>query len=252
MKTHLNRLSSVTAYLLLQQTDQKRKTVKTSAKKLYAALKNRLEAKFKEQPKKYAAEHRLTDNYTRLLACYELIFGEDPDFRQFIYEELLRRFASAKSNQKENALINQLIFLSSSGRLKESWHYHYSNKQKELYINLTQCYQSYEQYKREKSLSLSQFREILKDYFSANGGFAKKTKRWYGKYYNSDHNVIHVDKPQHSYILSYKQLQRPDNQLKELFPPKDEHREVLRRMGRSEGDNGNKTDEINLAEEAPF
>jgi 5S rRNA maturation endonuclease (ribonuclease M5) len=247
MKNHLHQLSAITVSLLMGQTDQKRKTVKKESKKLFHSMRSALKTQISKTPRKYVEEHRLTDNYTRLLACYELIFGQDDDLRGFIKKELLRRFANAKSNQKENALLNQLIFLASSGRLKECWHYHYSNKQKELYVDISQCYQSYEAYRREKAVSLSQFREILKDYFEDCGGFERESKRWHGRYYNNDHNPVDVYKVQHSYILTYEQVNQPDNLLSDLFPPQDEHREKLRRLKNDET-----TEEATLVDQAPF
>jgi hypothetical protein len=248
LEKHLNQLSAVTVHLLLNQTDEKRNELKTKASKLFSAQKKALEARFQNYPKKYAPEHRLTDNYTRLLACYELIFGEDEKFRKFIRDELLQRFAAAKAGRKENVLLGQLSFLASSGRLKECWHYHYNNNQKKLYVDMNQCYQSYEKFKRDKAISLSQFREILKDYFDDCGGFVIGSPRWYGHYFDVDRNKVQVNKTQHSYIISYSQLNRPDNVLKGIFPPKDEHHEVLRRMKKTE----NKSTPENLKDEAPF
>lgn len=267
MKDNLHDLSSVTSYLLVNQTDEKRKNVKKMAQERYAAIKKALEAKIAERPKKYVVEHRLTDNYSRLLACYELIFGVDEELRQFIEDELLGRFSSARVNKREYALLNQLIFLASAGRTKESWHYHYSNKQKELYVDINQCYQSYENYKRDKAISLSQFREILKDYFQDCGGFEVGTKWWYGTYYNNDHDPVPVDKPQHSYILTYNQVNAKGNLLREMFPPKSDHRQKLRKLKKGIDEEEVKTDkngdgaetqenqkrnQFELDDEAPF
>lgn len=245
IKDNLHKLSTVTAYLLMNQTDEKRKEVKKMASRQYNSIKEALEAQMAERPKKYVAEHRLTDNYSRLLACYELIFGSDKELRQFIEAELLERFASARTNQREYALLNQMIFLASAGHIKESWHYHYNNKQKELYVNINQCYQSYEKYKRDKAISLSQFREILKDYFEDCGGFEVGTKWWYGKYYNNDHNPVVVDKAQHSYILTYAQVNESGNLLTEIFPPKDDHRQKLRRLKKGLDENIDETSHKN-------
>ncbi len=252
-RDNLDNLSSITAYLLLNQTEEKRAQVKQQAKIRKKEMERGLKEEVSKNPKKYVEEHRLTDNYTRLLACYELVFGRDDELRQFIKNELLQRFAAAKSNQKDNALLQQLIYLASSGRLKESWHYHYSNKQKELFVDINQCYQSYEKEKRDKAVSLSQFRDILKEYFAECGGFEVGTKWWHGKYYNNDHNPVNVDKPQHSYIVSYARVNRQDNLLRELFPPKDEHREKMRRMKNSGGNkSANKAQQIDLDNKAPF
>ncbi|GEM_PF-2503595 len=221
-KDNLDNLSRITAYMLLNQTDEKRKKLKEKASELYTDMKKQLDKKADEQPKKFAVEHRLTDNYTRLLACYELIFGRDPDFRKFVYEELLERFAAAKTNNKENELLQQLSYLASSGRLKEYWHYCYNDSKKELYVDLTQCYQTYEDYKRGDAMSLNQFREIMKGHFSECGGFMVSSKRWYGSYYDDSNNKQNVDKVQHSYILEYKQLLKPGSMLQDAFPPEDE------------------------------
>ncbi len=246
MGQNLNRLSAVTTYWLLNQTDKKRDAVKAKAKKMFSALKRRLEAKFDQHPKKYAPEHRLTDNYTRLLACYELVFGKDKDLRQFTEDELLKRFAAAKTDQRENKLLNQLVFLASSGRLKECWHYHYSNSQKKLYVNINQCYQTYESDKRDKAISVAQFREILQDYFNDCGGFKTDSPRWYGKYYTNQ-GPIEVNKTKHSHILTYDQVSQPENLLTDLFPPKDKHQKILRRMNQNDN-----SQQINAQEEAAF
>lgn len=247
---NLNQLSRVTSYLLLNQTDKKRKEVKQKAIEYFSKMKTALDEETAKHPRKYAVEHRLTDNYTRLLAAYELVFGEDPAFRGWIRQELLDRFAASKINQKEHALLNQLIFLASSGRIKESWHYNYNNNQKELYVDLNQCYGSYEEYKRDRAFSRNQVKEILKDYFEDCGGFQTGTVRWYGKYLDRGNNLVNVNKPQHSYILTYNQI-NGQNLLSELFPPKDEHREKLRRLDPDNSDDSQQGD-FELENEAPF
>jgi len=216
-ENNLDDLSKVTTHILVHQTDEKRKKIKDNVRQLYNTCKNKLDGVVAKDPKKYIAEHRLTDNYTRLLGCYELIFGRDEAFRDFIKTELLDRFAAAKANEKENAILNQLIFMASSGRLKNNWQYSYNDKQKELYVNEGLIYNSYEEYKRDKSVSRNQLKEILKDYFEEIGGYDVKTKRWYGKYFDRNNEPVQVDKPVHSYILTYKQV-AGSNMLKDLFP----------------------------------
>ncbi|MEX0662094.1 MAG: hypothetical protein WEA58_04095 [Balneolaceae bacterium] len=217
-ENNLDDLSRITTYVLLNQTDESRKNIKKEVKALYLLYKNKLDEEVAKNPKKYVAEHRLTDNYIRLLGCYEHIFGEDPAFRSFILDELLQRFAAAKANEKENAILNQLIYLASSGRVKESWHFHYNNNQNEVYINLSQLYEAYAEYKRDKAISNNQFKEILKDYFEECGGYDTGTKKWYGTYYDKSNSRVDVNKPMHSYVLSYKQVADSNNLLKELFP----------------------------------
>ncbi|MFH5833760.1 hypothetical protein [Halalkalibaculum sp. DA384] len=221
LKANLDNFSQITTYLLLSQTDKKRQEVKEKAEAYYRKMKTAVDREAREHPNKYNVEHRLTDNYTRILASYELVFGRDNGFRTFIYEELLSRFAAARANNKEVALLNQLAYLASSGRLKESWHYYYNDNKKELYVNLTQCYQLYEDFRRDQAIPMGQFRNILREYFDQCGGYATGTTRWYGSYYDRENNKVEVNKAQHSYILRYDQLDR-NNMLKELFPPTDE------------------------------
>jgi hypothetical protein len=198
---------------------------------LYQAYKTVLDKAVAKNPKQYIAEHRLTDNYTRLLGCYELIFGTDEDLRAFIYEELLERFAAAKANEKENALINQLNYLASSGRIKESWQYNYNNNQEVVYVNLNQLYEAYAEYKREKAISSNQFKEILKDYFKQCGGFEVGPRKWYGRYYPRDNAApVEVNKTVHSYILTYRQMGKSDNELINLFPPGLDHSTTLQQF----------------------
>ncbi len=219
---NLSQLSRVTTYLLLNQTDEKRKQLKSSVRKLYAKFKADLDAEVEKNPNTYVAEHRLTDNYVRILGCYELVFGIDEEYRAWIKSELLQRFAQAKANQKENALINQLIYLASSGRVKECWQYHYSNSNKELYVHISQLYEVYAEFRRDKSLSMNQFKEILKDYFIEFGGYEIATKKWYGTYFDRNNDPINVNKPIHSYVLKYSQV-AGRNLLDQLFPYKQDH-----------------------------
>lgn len=252
-KANLDRLSSITAYLLVNQTQEKRRRVKELAAHNYGEMKKALDAEICNAPKKYAEEHRLTDNYTRLLAAYELIFGRDNELRAFIYQELLGRFASARSNLKENALLNQLIYLASSGRLKESWQYNYNSNQKELYVDLNQCYHAYEEYRRDKAVSLNQFRDILKDYFQECGGYYTATKRWYGSYYDKDHNRQDVNKPQHSYVLAYEQVVASGSLLRDLFPPTEEQVQDLKRLTKSKAEESPiRASEDGSEEDSPF
>ncbi|MEX1159548.1 MAG: hypothetical protein WEA79_01770, partial [Balneolaceae bacterium] len=241
-------LSRITTHILLNQTDDSRKSIKKEVRTLYNAYKTKLDEIVAEQPKKYIAEHRLTDNYTRLLGCYEHIFGNDAALRQFILDELLERFAAARANEKENAILNQLIYLASSGRIKESWHYHYNNNQEELYVNLNQLYESYSEYKREKAVSQNQFKEILKDYFDECGGYTVGTKKWYGSYFNRENMKVEVNKPMHSYILQYKQVARTDNLLKELFPYTEEQAHFINKYSESKGN----SKPVENEEEFPF
>lgn len=227
---HLDELSKISVYLLMNQTEASRKALKKRVKKLYAGVKETLDGIIRKKPKKYVAEHRLTDNYVRLLACYEHIFGEDEDLRRFMLDELLERFADAKTNEKENSVINQIIFLSRSGRIKECWQYFYNTNQSELYINLNQVYEAYSEYKREGSLSRNQFTEILKDYFKEQGGFTKGSKKWNGTYYNRSNERVDVNATVYSYILTFEQAAGQDNQLLEMFPPKDEAQVALNRI----------------------
>lgn len=250
LKDNLNSLSKITASLLLHQTDEKRSEIKQKSSKIYRNMKQALEKKVEENSSKYAVEHRLTDNYTRLLAAFELEFGRDNDFRQFIFEELVKRFKAAQANNKENALLNQLSYLASSGRIKENWHYYYNKNKKELNVDLNQCYQSYEEYKRDRVLSMNQFKEVLKDYFELCGGFTTDTRWWYGTYYDDKNNKQEVDKGQHSYILTFEQVAKGDNQLTDLFPPSEEHNQELKRY---EKENSEKNaSQIEEWDEAPF
>jgi GTPase SAR1 family protein len=252
---NLDNLSRITSYLLLNQTDESRKSIKMEVRKLYNLYREKLDAKVKENPKKYVAEHRLTDNYCRLLGCYEHIFGRDNEFRKFIFQEILERFASAKTNQKENSILNQIIYLSSFGRIMESWHYHYNSNQEELYVNLSQMYEAYAEYKRDKAVSHNQFKEILKDYFEECGGYEVKTKRWYGTYYNREKEKVDVDKPMHSYILTYKQV-AGDNLLREMFPANEEQTVFIRKYEKkSDGENNSEFSDPGtfvMDDEAPF
>jgi len=232
---NLDDLSRITTYILVNQTDESRKAIKKSVRELYHKYKERLDKAVSENPKKYVAEHRLTDNYVRLLGCYEHIFGQDPEFRQFIFNEVLQRFAEAKANEKENALLNQIIYLASAGRIKESWHYHYSNSQKELYVNLSQLYEAYSEYKKDKAVSNNQFKEILKDYFEECGGYQVGTKKWYGSYYDKTNNRVDINKPMHSYILNYDQVSN-DNLLKDLFPYTEEQEPYMAPQQEKEDD----------------
>ncbi|PKD43771.1 hypothetical protein [Rhodohalobacter barkolensis] len=228
---NLDNLSRITTHILLNQTDELRKTVRSNVRQLYQAYKTALDKTVAKEPKSYIAEHRLTDNYTRLLGCYELIFGTDENLRAFIYEELLERFAAAKANEKENALINQLIYLASSGRIKESWQYNYNNSREEMYVNINQLYEAYAEYKRENAINSNQFKEILKDYFKQCGGFEVGTRKWYGRYYPRDNAApVDVKKAVHSYILTYRQIGKSDNELINLFPPGQDHTASLQQF----------------------
>lgn len=224
-KENLEQLSKITVHLLLTQTDQKRKLVKNLAELRYQQMKDRLEEKTAQQPQLYNLEHRLTDNYTRLLACYELEFGEDKELEAFIYEEILERFAQSRQNQKDHTLLNQLRYLASSGRLREGWHYHYNDSKKELYVNMGQYYESYKEYVRDRNLSLNQFRDILKEYFEQCGGFETGSPKWYTEYFDMNHEKVKVNRTQHSYILNYYQVGNPVTVLDDLFPvPEDVQR----------------------------
>ncbi|MGM0587097.1 MAG: AAA family ATPase [Bacteroidota bacterium] len=239
---HLNELSKITVKLLLDQTEEKRSKIKDMAEQRYAALKKELEKATKQDPQRYAVEHRLTDNYTRLLACYELVFGQDPDFRRFMYEELLDRFASSRKNQKDNTLLNQLAYLASAGEVKECWQYHYSDSKKELYVHLGQLHTTYERYRRDKALSMNQFREILKNYFQQCGGFEVDTRKWYGSYYDRDHQRVDINKPIHSYIIPYQYVAKPDNMLTDLFPPTEDAQKTLQKYENDEVENRDEKD----------
>lgn len=227
-ETHLDGLSRISTYILMNQTDEKRKNIRKTVRNLYNRFKDKLDEVVAKEPKKYVAEHRLTDNYIRLLGCYEHIFGKDDAFRKFIFNELLDRFAAAKANERENAILNQLIYLSSSGRIKESWHYHYNNNQEELYVNLGQMYETYSEYKRDKAVSNNQFKEILKDYFDQCGGYDVGSKKWYGSYFDRNHDKVEINKTMHSYILDYDQVAKTDNELRNLFPPDGEHSQYIK------------------------
>lgn len=229
-QNNLHRLSAITVHLLLTQTDEKREKVETQATKLFTSFKSRLEAINEENSNKYEMEHRLTDNYTRLLACYEVVFGDDENLREFTEQELLRRFEAAKVNDAEHTLINDMTYLASSGKLKEAWHYNYNNNQEELYIDLNQCYKMYENHKREEAVSKNKFKEVLKEYFDQYGGYETDSKRWSGKYFDKGNDRVKVDKVQHSYILTYKQVKQEGNQLMDMFRPRDEHKEVIKGM----------------------
>jgi hypothetical protein len=234
---HLDDLSKVTTHLLLHQTPEKRNSLKNNVRTLFSDFKDELDALIAQNPKQYIAEHRLTDNYIRLLGCYELVFGEDQEFRSWIKKELLSRFAHAKANQKEHALINQLIYLASAGRIKESWQYNYNDNQKELYISLSQLYEAYSEYRRDKSLSNNQFKEVMKDFFEECGGYTVGTKKWCGTYYDRNHDPITVNKSIHSYILDYSQVHTVEL-LEQLFPPKGEQKTIIESTDKIElGDN---------------
>jgi len=252
-KDNLDQLSKITVHLLLSQTDEKRKSVTQSAENAYLSMKAALDRKVSVNPNQYNVEHRLTDNYTRLQACYELVFGVDPDFRNFIYREVLERFATNRVNQRDNALLNQIIYLANSGRIKESWHYHYNDRLKELYVSLGQCYQTYEDYKRDKALSMSQFRDILKSYFEQCGGYQTGTKRWFGKYFDYNHEKVTVNRTQHSYVLKYYQVGDPSNLLNELFPvPEDVESFIKTAWEQHEHEIRSESEVQNFEEEVPF
>ncbi|NBC24676.1 MAG: hypothetical protein GVX78_03575 [Bacteroidetes bacterium] len=221
---NLDNLSRVTTHILSQQDNESRKEIKKYVAGLEESYKKKLDEVVEKNPKKYVAEHRITSNYTRLLGCYEHVFGKDQEFKKFIFEEILSRFAAAKANEKENAVLQQLTYMASSGRIKESWHYHYNNNREELYVSLGQMYEAYSEYKREKAVSQNQFKEILKDYFVECGGYEVATKRWYGKYYDKNNMPIEVDKPMHSYILTYEQAFSSDNLFRQLFPETDDQK----------------------------
>ena len=264
---NLDDLSRITSYLLLNQTDKDRENIKLSVRKLYNQFRKKLDKKVEENPKKYVAEHRLTDNYTRLLACYEYAFGKDIEFRKFIFQEILDRFEAAKSNQKENTIINQIIYLAAAGRIKESWHYHYNNNQEELYLNLSQMYEAYAEYKRDKAVSNNQFKDIIKSYLDECGGYEVKTKKWYGSYFNRENEKIEVNKPMWSYIITYKQLGQ-DNLLRDMFPATEEQTTFIRKYehdyegkneqtGKSDNEQDGKPEneldiQLDMEDEAPF
>ncbi|WP_020402230.1 hypothetical protein [Gracilimonas tropica] len=231
-ENNLDSLSRITTYILTNQTDEKRDQLKKNVRSLYTDLKDRLDKIVEADPKKYVAEHRLTDNYTRLLGCYELIFGEDPVFRKFVESELLTRFAAAKENEQENAVLSQLAYMASSGRIKHVWHYFYNNNSNELYINLGQIYESYVEFKRDKAVSNGQFKDILTEYLIECGGYEKGTKKWYGKYFDRHNDVVEVNKAMHSYIIRYDQLDET-NQLKDIFMVPQESWEAVRKATES-------------------
>lgn len=263
---NLDNLSRITTHILSNQDNESRKKIKKKVVDLEEAYKKRLDEFVDKNPKKYVAEHRITNNYIRLLGCYEHVLGKDKEFRNFIFEEILERFAAAKANEKENALLQQLIYLASSGRIKESWHYHYNNNQKELYVNLGQMYEVYSEYKRDKAVSRNQFKEILKDYFAECGGYRASTKRWYGSYFDHNNMKVEVNKPMHSYILTYNQAFGNDNLLRELFPETDEQKgyveqyrdnffdktQEIEETGLDQKDDGQNIDLKDIDDKAPF
>lgn len=249
---NLNELSRITTYLLLNQTDEKRHRIKQEVKELYNTFKDKLDERVKQAPKKYIAEHRLTDNYVRILACYEHVFGEDVDFRNWTFNELLSRFAAAKANQKDNALLSTLIYLASSGRVKESWHYNYNNSSNELYVNLSLLYESYQEFKRDKAMGKNQFKEILRNYFKECGGYETAPKKWNGSYYNGQERIT-VNKTIYSEILMYTQV-AADNLLAQLFPFDDEeHGEYIHKEEKAFDDlKAPEKEQLELDEDAPF
>ncbi|HYX10242.1 MAG TPA: hypothetical protein VE912_26170, partial [Bacteroidales bacterium] len=165
--------------------------------------------------------------YTRLLACYELVFGKEQEFRQFIFQEVLSRFVMNRQNQRDNALLNEMIYLANAGRIKEYWHYHFNNNKRELYINLSQCYEAYRNSHRDHSLSMNQFRDILKTYFEQHGGYETGSPKWYGRYTDDNYKEHVINRTQHSYVLQYYQVGHPDNLIKELFPIPEEVQPVI-------------------------
>jgi hypothetical protein len=116
-------------------------------------------------------------------------------------------------------------------------------------------YEAYAEYKRDKAVSHNQFKEILKDYFEECGGYEVKTKRWYGTYYNREKEKVDVDKPMHSYILTYKQV-AGDNLLREMFPANEEQTVFIRKYEKkSDGENNSEFSDPGtfvMDDEAPF
>lgn len=217
----IDRLSSLTAHWLLTQTGDKRKRVKASAMELYTQFKDRLDAIVEDDRDHYTAEHRLTDNYTRLLACYELVFGRDVDLRKFVGEELKRRFAVNKTTTLDHKMINQLVYLAAEGLIRHVQHYFYSDSDKMLYINVNLIFNTYEHAKRDRSVSKKEYKQVMDQLFESSGFFAgTATKRWYGSYFTHQ-GKISVNAPKHSHMITYEGVMKIPL-FKELFPPPEE------------------------------
>ncbi|MCH8567592.1 MAG: hypothetical protein LAT67_04985 [Balneolales bacterium] len=224
---NLDELSRLTTHILMQQTDESRTNIRNEVQQLYQLFKQEVDDTIAKNPKDYRVEHRLTDNYSRLVACYEHIFGYDAALRTFTKNHILQRMKDALA--QDNILISQIIFMASSGRFLECWQYHYSNSQKSLYVNIKQLYETYQDYKRNQAMPMAQFREMLLKYFEDEcGGYEVETRKWYGTYYLHDRK-IQINKPVHSYIFSYEQV-AGNNHLKEMFPYGDSHSPFIDNM----------------------
>ena len=215
---NLDKISRVTTYMLLNQTSTGRNTIKNEVQDLYKKYKAAIERDFERNPGLYTVEHRLTDNYSRIVACYEHCYGIDNELRAFTLKHLLDRFAAAKINEKEQRVIDQVIYMAAGGKIKEYWHYAYLDSKKELTINLKSLYGAYEEEKREKAVDYNTFKKTFEEYFETLGPFnPSEVCKWNGSYYTKE-GKIYVNKSVRVVSISFDLVKKENSRLRDLFP----------------------------------